>query len=98
MSPTVRLNSPERRSRATVASVTAAVLGFPVVDETQLTGLWTVELRYEPDVASVQQLGSRFTAPRIGDALKEQLGLKLESAPGPVKVIVIDSVRQPTEN
>jgi uncharacterized protein (TIGR03435 family) len=31
-------------------------------------------------------------------ALQEELGLKLESTRGPVDVLVIDSVQQPTEN
>jgi uncharacterized protein (TIGR03435 family) len=34
----------------------------------------------------------------IFTALKDQLGLKLESAKGPVEVIVIDSVQKPTGN
>jgi uncharacterized protein (TIGR03435 family) len=31
-------------------------------------------------------------------ALEEQLGPKLRPAPGPVEVLVIDSVQQPTPN
>jgi uncharacterized protein (TIGR03435 family) len=60
--------------------------------------LWTVGLAYETNPVFVEQRSSRPIAPPIGDALKEQLGLKLESARGHVKVIVIDSVQQPTEN
>jgi uncharacterized protein (TIGR03435 family) len=36
--------------------------------------------------------------PSYSTALQEQLGLKLESTRGPVDVLVIDSVQQPSEN
>jgi uncharacterized protein (TIGR03435 family) len=34
----------------------------------------------------------------IFTALKEQLGLKLESAKAPIKILIIDHVEQPSEN
>jgi len=69
-------------------------------DWTGLTGRYTMELDY------------RFLAPRPNDpaaspdisgpslftALREQWGLKLEKARGPLKVIVVDDARQPASN
>lgn len=42
--------------------------------------------------AAADPIASLFTA------VQEQLGLRLESAKGPVEVVVIDSVQRPTEN
>src|SRR5688572_2540619 len=75
--------------------------GRLVVDKTGLTGRFAFTLRWTPEqmptatpppgVAPIDPNGPSFFT-----ALQEQLGLKLQSATGPVEVVVIDSVEQPT--
>ncbi len=70
-----------------------------VVDKTNLTGKYDVDLQW--DAESVRQQSAAVdepTSPSIFTALQEQLGLKLESAKGPVKTLVIDHVERPSEN
>lgn len=80
---------------ATMERIAAELVGFAgrqVIDRTGLTGSYDVELRWSPELQPDASLPSLFTA------LQEQLGLKLESARGPVVVVVIDSVEKPTED
>lgn len=68
-----------------------AVAGRPVVDRTGLTGRYVIVLTYSP-------LGST-SGDDIFTAVREQLGLRLESQRAPVDVLKIDSVgKVPTEN
>lgn len=84
-------------------------LGRPVIDKTGLQGNYDFELEWTPDPGAGPFGGappSPDGAPSGADAggasiftvLQEKLGLKLDSAKGPVKTLVIDSVSKPTEN
>jgi bla regulator protein blaR1 len=46
-----------------------------------------------PDAAAEPPLGITFL-----DAVREQLGLKLESTKAPVPMLVIDHIERPSEN
>ena len=70
------------------------VLGRPVVDRTGLQGPYDLELTYIPDSA----VAAASNAPSLLTALREQLGLRLESTRAPVDVVVIDGVQPPSEN
>jgi uncharacterized protein (TIGR03435 family) len=70
-----------------------------VVDKTNLSGFYDIDLEFMPDGPLPQQApgAPQFPnpnpdAPSIYTALQEQLGLKLESARGPVEQMVIDRV------
>ena len=76
-----------------------------VIDRTGLTGNWDFEVKYTPDASQIPPGMSLADAPGVDPngpslftALEEQLGLKLRPARGPVEVLVIDSVQQPTPN
>jgi uncharacterized protein (TIGR03435 family) len=82
-----------------LAEIASRFVDLPVFDRTGLTGRWSATLYFlpapqgtRPGVAPDPSLASFPTA------LQEQLGLKLEATRGPVDVMVIDSVQQPTEN
>jgi bla regulator protein BlaR1 len=71
---------------------------MPVVDETGLTGNYNLHLKWQREEEG-QASGLHDQAlPSIYAALPEQLGLKLESGKGPVKVLIVDSIEQPSEN
>jgi uncharacterized protein (TIGR03435 family) len=68
-----------------------------VVDRTGLEGAYDLDLTFTSDAAA---LVSTITGavPVLPTALREQLGLQLESARVPVEVLVIDRVERPTGN
>ncbi len=69
-----------------------------VVDRTGLSGEYTLQLRWTPQLGDP---GVTFTVRGLPDislftALKEQLGLKLEPDRGPLQVIIVDRAERPT--
>jgi uncharacterized protein (TIGR03435 family) len=82
-------------SVAAFAGRLAQVVGRPVLDRTGLKGTYDIDVSWTPDQASVDA-DAPPDRPSIFTAVREQLGLKLESARGPVDVLVIDHVERPT--
>lgn len=66
-----------------------------VVDRTGLAGTYDFELQFTRDEA-LGRTDVPAGAISLFTALREQLGLKLESTRGPVPFLVIDQVRRPT--
>jgi uncharacterized protein (TIGR03435 family) len=76
-----------------IAAMLTDIVGRPVIDETGLSGHYNVKLEWTPDTVDAGEGGgSIFTA------VKEQLGLQLESKKGPVPVFVIEKIERPSEN
>jgi uncharacterized protein (TIGR03435 family) len=63
-----------------------------VVDKTGLSDSYDFTLDWTPEEASDTRVPSLITA------LREQLGLSLQSQKSPVPVLVIDSLSKPSEN
>jgi uncharacterized protein (TIGR03435 family) len=73
------------------------------VDHTGLAGNWEFELTFAAEVPSpgalppgVDPPAVDANAPDLFTAVREQLGIRIESTKGPVEMLVIDSVSQPT--
>ena len=85
-------------------SLLALILGRTVIDRTGLTGSYDIDLAYTPEQpipAGINIPGPPAdpNGPSIYTAVREQLGLKLESQRDREEVLVIDHVeRQPSEN
>jgi len=84
------------------AEALGRLLERPVVDRTGLTGTFDVVLGFSPEgtlevpVPPGVQPRQDPNATSIFTALREQLGLRLDSGRGPVEVLVVDSVQRPT--
>jgi uncharacterized protein (TIGR03435 family) len=92
-----------RRSGTTIAALATSlqrIVDRPVIDQTELGGLFDVEYSYAPAQPQTPGVENPFgpEAPLLLVALEEQLGLKLEPRRMAVPVLVIDSVDRPSEN
>lgn len=90
------------------ARTLSQMLGRTVINKTGLEGNYDVALQWTPEPGQGAMFGIApppgsappvdAQGPTIFTALEEKLGLKLEAAKGPVKMLVIDSVAKPSEN
>lgn len=80
----------------------SADLGRPLIDRTGLTGPVDLTLEWTPALQRPLPPDESFrpdpTGPTFQEALRDQLGLRLESQKGTIGVFVIDHVEHPTEN
>jgi uncharacterized protein (TIGR03435 family) len=82
------------------ADLLSQKLDRPVVDQTDLKGVFEVKLEWSPDVNPQDEpAADNGTKPSIFTAIQEQLGLRLEARKLPVDVLVVDRAEKvPTEN
>jgi uncharacterized protein (TIGR03435 family) len=87
-------------SMAQFAGYLAHSVSRPIVDQTGLTGRYdlTLDTISYSVVVAPNRAEPDLPAPDFLDALREQLGLKLESTKAPVPILVIDHVERPSEN
>ncbi|HVW08673.1 MAG TPA: TIGR03435 family protein [Bryobacteraceae bacterium] len=77
-------------------------LGRPAVDQTGLTGTFDFVIEFVPENLSRLPVGPDFQpdpdGPTFSQAVREQLGLKLDSTKGMSQFLIIDHVERPTGN
>ena len=74
------------------------MFGRPVSNKTGLTGTYDFVLKYKGQTDLDRSADDMDPTPPLDRALQEELGLKVEAAKGPVKVLVIDHVEKPSPN
>jgi uncharacterized protein (TIGR03435 family) len=85
------------------AMMQTVVLDRPVVDQTGMMGRFDFQFKFTPDET---QFGGHppkgsdavEAAPGLGEALEQQLGLRLTTERIPVDVLVVDGVERPSAN
>jgi uncharacterized protein (TIGR03435 family) len=76
-----------------LAKYLTPAVGFPVADQTGITGSYDIDFNYNP------KFNSNSDLPTLDVALKQATGLLLKPQKIPVETVVIDSVdKVPTEN
>jgi uncharacterized protein (TIGR03435 family) len=112
MTPT-SVGNVKRGARDVTMELVASNLGTmgnldrPVLDRTGLNGTFDFALEWAPELPAVLSASSRpdlvdprpdVLGPSFVEALRDQLGLKLESAKGEVRVLLIDHIEHPSAN
>jgi uncharacterized protein (TIGR03435 family) len=121
MSPTGMTIQASGVPLANLSGMLQQQVGRPVVDKTDLKGLFDFRLQFSPEGLAMPTPFGALPPNAVGGATGpgpagaappamasepvpslftaiQGLGLRLESAKGPVKVLVIDSVQKPKEN
>jgi uncharacterized protein (TIGR03435 family) len=74
------------------------ILDRPVIDKTGFTAPFDLQMEFAFQPSRRESPDDPAGAPHISTALKQQLGLRIDSDKAPVEVIVIDSIEKPSPN
>jgi uncharacterized protein (TIGR03435 family) len=84
---------------ATAVGGVGNIVDRPVLDSTGLTGTFDMMLEFAMDNPDPARAGLDMPlGPSLAAALKDQLGLKMESGKGSVEVVVLDRIQKPSDN
>ena len=82
--------------------ILSMLLGRGVIDRTGYTEVFDLQMDFVPDDTTPAMPppppDSGISGVSIAQAIQQQLGLRLESARGPVEVIVVDHAEPPSGN
>ncbi len=85
-----------------LARILSMLLGRSVIDRTGSTEVFDLQMDFVPDYTTPAMPppppDSGISGVPIAQALQQQLGLRLESARGPVEVIIVDHAEPPSGN
>ena len=81
-----------------LADILSGVAKRPVNDATGLSGAYDLELKYSTEMAAPDAGATSSNYPSLFTALKEQLGLHLNSKKGKAPVWVVVRAEKPSEN
>jgi uncharacterized protein (TIGR03435 family) len=89
----------EAVSMTDLARVLSQQIGRPIADKTSLKGNYNFKLEWAPEMSPNSTTAPNAEiGPSLFTALQEQLGLRLESAKVPVRVLVVDHIDRPDLN
>ena len=80
-----------------IANQLTANLRRTVVDNTGLNQRYRIDLKWIPD-EQIENGNEAASGASVFTAVQEQLGMKLQSTKGPVRMLVIDHVERPSGN
>jgi uncharacterized protein (TIGR03435 family) len=95
ISPNPAIHRPHSLPSRSLITLLQGELGRPLIDKTNLKGLFDFRLQFARAALSAN---TDIPGASLFTAVQEQLGFRLDSARGPVEVLVIDSVQKPSEN